>query len=273
MRCTTINTIWNVSSIFCAPAKYVQRPLKRHRRFITGLKMSPGTAKTRVESMVLFCFAKYHFMLLALVGFRNFSKFTLLLSNFWGSSFEFVTHKRSWQYLCRKNGKTYFGIVSGFDIWCGLTHKVMNVCPIVTICHLVFFLALTVDIPLRVSTYKLNSRLFLQIRTIVNLASKFYDQSVNPRRIGSDESPCSCCPAKKWGVCIPGTPLLASLQFGIMWVSHSIILCFVYVLCDWSLCGLCILCCFKLHKRVSSWYVSTGLSDPSCHSGLIQSTI
>ena len=90
--------------------------------------------------------------------FRNFSKFTLLLSNLLGSPFEFVTHKRSCQYVCRKNGKTYFGIVSGFDIWCGLTHKVVNVCLVVTICHLVFCLALLFDIPLRVLTYKLYSR-------------------------------------------------------------------------------------------------------------------
>ena len=130
-------------------------------------------------------------------------------------------------------------------------------------------MALTVNILLRVLTCKLNSRLLVQSRTVDDLASKFYDHNVIPRRIGSDESPCSCCPAKKWGVCIPGTPLLASLQFGIMWVSHSTVLCFVFALCGWSLCGLCILCCFKLHKRVSSWYVSTGLSDTSCHSGLI----
>ena len=59
------------------------------------------------------------------------------------------------------------------------------------------------------STCKLNSRLLVQSRTVDDLASKFYDQNVIPRRIGSDESPCSCCPAEKWGLCIPGGTLVS----------------------------------------------------------------
>ena len=61
-----------------------------------------------------------------------------------------------------------------------------------------------------------------------DLASKFYDQIVIPRRIGSDESPVPAVPQKN-GVCASlGEPLLASLLCGIMWVSHSLILYFVY---------------------------------------------
>ena len=93
---------------------------------IAGLKMSSGTAKTRVESVVLFCFAKRSFYVACFGWFlkgdfllyvepvimRNFSKFTLLLINFFGSPFEVVAYKSSCQYLCRKNGKTCFGILS-----------------------------------------------------------------------------------------------------------------------------------------------------------------
>ena len=59
------------------------------------------------------------------------------VDQFFCSPFEVVAYKSSCQYLCRKNGKPYFGMMSGFDIWCGLTCNVVNVFLVVTICPLV----------------------------------------------------------------------------------------------------------------------------------------
>ena len=70
---------------------------------------------------------------------------------------------------------------------------------------LLFCLALTIDIPLRVLTCKFNSRLFIRIRTVDNLASKSYEQNVNPRRIGSDESRVPAVPQKNGYASLGGT--------------------------------------------------------------------
>ena len=161
MRCMTTNSIWNIgvynvsfviSLRCCTPAKCAQRHLKRRKGRLQAWKCHLELPiKTRVESLVLFCFAKRSFYVACFGWFlkgdfllyvepvimRNFSKFTLLLSNFFGSPFEVVAYKSSCQYLCRKNGKTYFVMMSGFDIWCGLTCKVVNIFLVVTTCPLV----------------------------------------------------------------------------------------------------------------------------------------
>ena len=135
MRRMSTNNIWNISvynvsfaiSLRCyTPAKCAQRHLKRRKGRSQAWKCHLELPKTRVESVVLFCFAEISFYVACFGWFlkgdflpyvepvvvRKFSNFTLLLSIFFGSPFEVVTYKSSCQYLCRKNGKTCFGIMS-----------------------------------------------------------------------------------------------------------------------------------------------------------------
>ena len=156
-------------------------------------------------------------------------------------------------------------------------------CGIMWVSHSVilwFCLALGVDIPLRILTYKFNSRLFIQIRTVDNLASKSYDQNVNPRRIGSDESRVPAVPRKKNAVYASlEEPFLPSLLYDIMWFSRSIIFQSVYACCGFGIYAACIYsavlnCARGCHRGIlHDYYASTGLSGTSRYSGLIQSNI